>query len=266
VDAVDLPAVLPDLSLPAGERLDVAHIHHGLREVLEEEVDVCGVGHDEPGRLAALGEQDLVGVEQALAGEDVPEVQVVELGRRGEVQREEVVVAAGARAVVPQVPRVRRVQRGVRRGVAGLVVQPLPEAGAPGQADGVGAGERHHVDHAQALVPELGDDGGQRVVRRRDVVVGGLQVGGERVAPPQRHVPVRPAREGHGVAGRDGDDVGARDDAGARVLQGHLDLVDHLQPADGVLVGVRAFLAHDGRAVVQQQRSVAALHVHDKGL
>jgi hypothetical protein len=270
VVAVEPPAVLPDLSLPPSERLDVAHVHHGLGKVLEEEVEVGGVGLDEPGRLAALGEQDLVGVEQALAGEDVLEVQVVELGRRGEVQREQVVVAAGARAVVPQVARVGRVQREVRHGVAGLVVQPLPEAGAAGQPDGVAAGERHHVHHVQALVPELGDDGGQRVVGRRDVVVGGLQVRRQRVAPAQRHVPVRPAHEGDGVAGGDREDVRAGDDAGAGVLKGHLDLVDQLQPSDGVLVGVGVFLGDDGRAVVEQQRTIAALHVRtrrtEKGL
>ena len=43
--------------------------------MLEEEVHVVRVGLDERRRLGALGEQDLVGAEQAPAGEDVLEVE-----------------------------------------------------------------------------------------------------------------------------------------------------------------------------------------------
>jgi len=252
VVAVEPPAVLPDLPLRPGQRRDVAHLHHRLREVPEEEVDVVGVRLDERRRLGALGQQHLVGAEQAPAGQDVLEVEVVEPGRGGEVQREEVAVAAGARAPLPEPRRVGRLQRGVRHAVARLVVQPLPEAGAAGEADGVGAGERDDVGDVEALAPELGDDGGERVVGRRDVVVGALDAGAQRVPPPQRHVPVRPADEDGGVAGGEGEDVGAGDGAGAGGLEGDLDLVDDLESSGGVAVGVGPFLAHDAGAVVQK--------------
>jgi hypothetical protein len=262
VVAVEPPAVLPDLALRPGQRRDVAHLHHRLREVLEEEVDVVGVGLDERRGLGAPGQQHLVGAEQALADEEVLEVEVVEPGGADEVQREEVVVAAGAGAALPQVRSVGRVQRGVRHAVARLVVQPLPEAGAAGEADGVGTGERDDVDDIKALAPELGDNGGERVVGRRDVVVGALDAGAQRVPPPQRHVPVRPADEDGGVAGGEGEDVGAGDGAGAVGLEGDLDLVYHLEPSGGVAVGVGPFLTDDAAAVVQQQRGVASLHTH----
>ena len=264
--AVNPPAVLPDLPLRPRQRRDVAHLHHRLREVLEEEVDVRGVGLDERRRLGALGEQHLVGAEQPPSGQDVLEVEVVEPGRGGEVEREEVVVAAGARASPPQLRRVGDVQRGVRHAVARLVVEPLPEAGAAGHADGVAAGERDDVGDVQALAPELGDDGGERVVGRRDVVVGALDAGAQRVPPPQRHVPGWTADEHRGVARGQGEDVGAGDDARARGLQRGLDLVHDLEATKRVLVGVGAFLAHDAAAVVQQHRSVAALsEIHTDG-
>jgi hypothetical protein len=62
------------------------------------------------------------------------------------------------------------------------------------------------------------------------------------------------------VTGGEGEDVGAGDGAGAGVLQGDLDLVDHLESPGGVPVGVGPFLADDAGAVVQQYRGVASLH------
>ena len=65
-----------------------------------------------------------------------------------------------------------------------------------------------------------------------------------------------------GVAGGEGEDVGAGDGAGAGGLEGDLDLVDDLESSGGVAVGVGPFLADDAAAVVQQQRGVASLHTH----
>lgn len=135
--AVDPPAVLPDLAIGPGERREVSHLDHGLREVLEEDILVGGVQLDEVGRGGAGGEEHLVGAEEAAVGEDVLVVLVVELEGRDGVEEEEVLVTPGARAARAQRRRVGRVQGEVRDAVARLVVQPLPEACAPGVADGV---------------------------------------------------------------------------------------------------------------------------------
>lgn len=134
---VDTPAVGPDLAAGAGERRDVAHLDHGLSKVLEEDVLVGGVELHEVRRGGAAGEEHLVGAEQALVGQQVLVVLVVELEGGHVVQEEEVLVATGPRAPLPQHRGRRRVQRQVWDAVARLVVQPLPEARAPGVADRV---------------------------------------------------------------------------------------------------------------------------------
>ena len=134
---VDPPAVVPDLAGVARERRDVAHLDHGLGELLEEEPLVGGEAVDELHGLAALREQDLVGAEQPVHGEDVVVILVVEPELARRVQREQVLVAARPRAPPPQLRRVRGVQRPVHLPVVVLAVQPLPEAHAPGVADGV---------------------------------------------------------------------------------------------------------------------------------
>jgi len=65
-----------------------------------------------------------------------------------------------------------------------------------------------------------------------------------------------------GVAGGEGEDVGAGDGAGAGRLEGGLDLVDDLEAPGGVPVGVGPLLAHDGPAAVQKDRRVAALNYY----
>jgi hypothetical protein len=137
LEVVDPPAVVPDLAGAPGERRDVAHLDHGLGEVVEEEALVGGVAVDEVHGLAALREQDLVGAEQPVHGQDVVVVLVVEPELGHQVQREQVLVAARPRAPAPQLRRVRRVQRPVHLPVVVLAVQPLPEAHAPRVADGV---------------------------------------------------------------------------------------------------------------------------------
>lgn len=63
-----------------------------------------------------------------------------------------------------------------------------------------------------------------------------------------------------GVAGGEGEDVGAGDGAGAGGLEGGLDLVDDLEPPEGVAIGVGILLADYAAAVVQQHGCVAPLH------
>lgn len=150
---VDPPAVPPDLSARAGERGDGAHLEHGARELAQEVGVVPGVEPHQASGGGAARVEHLVGAEEAPRGEDVPEVGVVEPGGAGGVQREEVVVPAGARAPRPQLRGVGRVEREVRQPVARLVVQPLPEAGAPRHPDGVAPWPpQKHPSHAQSAM------------------------------------------------------------------------------------------------------------------
>lgn len=105
----------------------------------EEETGVGGIRLDEGRRLGALGQQNLVGAEKAPAGQEVLVVEVVELGWGDDVQGEEGAVGARAGAALPQPRGVGHVQRAVGHAVACLVVQPLPETGAPRHAYGVTA-------------------------------------------------------------------------------------------------------------------------------
>lgn len=105
--------------------------------MLEEEIHIICVCLHESRCLSALGEQDLIRAEKALADQEVLEVQVIELGWGDEVQWEEVVVAARAGAPLPQLRRGGRIQCAVSHAIAGLVVEPLAEAGAPRHTDGV---------------------------------------------------------------------------------------------------------------------------------
>ena len=68
------------------------------------------------------------------------------------------------------------------------------------------------------------------------------------------------AYEFNGDLGCEGEDVGAGDDAGARVLQRTFDVVDHREAARRVVIGGHVLLALNRReVVVQQKRAVAAL-------
>ena len=69
------------------------------------------------------------------------------------------------------------------------------------------------------------------------------------------------AYQGGAVAGGEGDDVGAGDDAGAEELDAALDLVDDVVASDGVDVGERRLLADEARRrhVVEEDGRVAAL-------
>jgi hypothetical protein len=55
----------------------------------------------------------------------------------------------------------------------------------------VATGEGDDVDDVETEALELGDDGGEGVVGGRNVVVGALDTGTQRVPPAKRHLPVR---------------------------------------------------------------------------
>jgi hypothetical protein len=91
---VDESAVLPDLA--AGRVGDVAHLHHGVGELLEERGGVSPVLVHGVGRRVAdhAGPHLLVGVEEALARDEGLVVGVVEDRRRVTVHGADVVVTA----------------------------------------------------------------------------------------------------------------------------------------------------------------------------
>jgi hypothetical protein len=92
VALVHNPAVAPDLASAASSRREPPHPQHGLREVLEEDGCVEGVGGYEASDVlcsashCARGRQHLIGRQQPFTGEQVYVVLVVESGRRGQVQ------------------------------------------------------------------------------------------------------------------------------------------------------------------------------------
>jgi len=105
--------------------------------MLEEQLVALGVLLHQLHCRRALREQDLIGAQEALLCDKVLEVEVVELQRTNKVKNKEVLVAAGLGAVLPELRGVGRVQCAIGEPVAGLVVEPLPEAGAPRISDGV---------------------------------------------------------------------------------------------------------------------------------
>lgn len=114
--------MLPDLSPRSSERGDVAHLHHGLGKLLEEELVVLCIQLHQLHGCRTLGEEDLVGAEEALPDHEVSEVVAIKLGGAHEVQGEEVLVAARPWTSGPQSGGIGCVERTIREAIAGLVV------------------------------------------------------------------------------------------------------------------------------------------------
>lgn len=105
------------------------------------------------------------------------------------------------------------------------------EGRALGDPDRVGAGEHDHVLGAEALGREAGDELVEVKERWRQVVEGLRGIGNAAIEAARRHVDLdlHFAKEVGCVAASKGDDVGARDHVGARLLDGVLGRVDHLE-------------------------------------
>ncbi|BAT08876.1 Os09g0507550 [Oryza sativa Japonica Group] len=154
--SVESCAVSSDLSMLPGLDSDPAKLDHGLLERLEEERLVLGeAGHRRPRR--GVGVELLVGGEQAEAAGEVGVVGVVEGGRGDGVHVDGDGRRDVARARRHQLPRVRRVVGRVHA-AADAAVQPAGEARAVREADGVRAGERHHVEHGEVVLGEYGGE------------------------------------------------------------------------------------------------------------
>lgn len=137
---VDEGAMLPDLALGSGLDLDGAHLDHGAREDLEEELGVVDDAED-VGLGGGVGDERGVGLEQAPPLEHVAVVAQVEGPEAPRVHLGDRRVVRQRLAPLPQLRRVRRVQRRVRvhgaRAPPREIVQPLAERVAVGDADRV---------------------------------------------------------------------------------------------------------------------------------
>jgi hypothetical protein len=139
-------------------------------------------------------------------------------------------------------------------------VQPAVDEGAAREPKRVRAGEGDEVVGVQALADEAGDQVLELHHRRRDAQEHVEEPGDHDVAPAGGHGEAaagEAAGDDVGVARREGDNVGAGDDAGARGFHGGLDLDHGIVPAqrDRLLLHRRV-----GAARVQQDGRVAALN------
>ena len=241
----------------AGEHVEVAHLHHGGREPRSPKRPVARVEVDERRRVVPAEQRD-VRREEHLPRLHVPVVLVVEPELRPRVQVDHPVAPPRRRgAPRPEVPAVGGVH------VLGeLRVEAEGERGAVGAAEGVGAGERDHVVGGEVLGGEAVDELPGVGEGPRKAVEHLGRVGDAAVAPPRRHGEVDPAHEAAGVAGREGDDVGAGDGPPAPPLQDALRAADDAEPAEARVVGLRRLLHRAGVAAgrrVQQHRRVTPL-------
>lgn len=138
---VDDSAIPANLSFGTGQGHQAPHLHHRQSEIYKEHFWVFCVPLDNAtNALVAAGEY-LVGDKQALAGEKVEVILVVERGRSGIVQLGErrVEVGAGAGAELLEGGEEVDVGGASVRNVAGAQagVQPRAEGGASGFSDGV---------------------------------------------------------------------------------------------------------------------------------
>ena len=172
-----------DLALGAGERAEVAHLHHGRGEGAAEG---RRVGREVPDGVvgAAAVEELLVRVQEPLLAQQVAVVGVVELVRRGGVKWRQVAVAgAGGTGAVG-------LERGCERGVdVGVVIDVVPEVQTLRLPDGVPAGERGHLGRSETLVAERFYELVEVEGGRRQVAVRQGQARRRRVPPPQRNRP-----------------------------------------------------------------------------
>ena len=187
-------------------------------------------------------------------------VLVIQLVGRHDVLHDGGVVAgAGARrALAPQ-------RRGKGRADVRRNGEAVGDKGrAVGPADGVRAREHDHVLDAEALGGEVPHELGEVEGRRREEVEGARGIGDAPVEAACGHVEVDPAaaEEEGGVAGGEGDDVRAGDDARARPLDRGLGDVDDLEAPEAGVVGRAELLwLRVGRRRVQQDGGVAALRI-----
>ena len=187
--AVGDAAVTPYLPLPGV--LQLAHLDHPLHEGPEEGVLVLAEALDDAAGPGVVGEERLVGVEEAAEGDEVLEVAVVEDARGGVHAARDLLVAA---------PGAERVERAavacvhVRVGAAGagLVVEAEDDGEAAGLPDGMRAGERDEVGDAEVEPGEEADERAGVGARARHDAVRVLLARRQAVLAPEPHLPGGP--------------------------------------------------------------------------
>uniref|UniRef100_A0A0A9C2E2 Uncharacterized protein n=1 Tax=Arundo donax TaxID=35708 RepID=A0A0A9C2E2_ARUDO len=233
--AIDPAALIPDLSIPPCQWANVAHLNHGHSKVPEEiplvarePVNNGGSGR----RRGGVRQHNLVGRELCAALQEVVVVPVVENIGCGLVQVLQCTLGLSGRAILP-----RELTLHFTECVCSL------------EGDEISVVE---VDVSELLL-ELVEG-----VKEVGEVVCALDAGRRAVSPAKQHPPAWSSREFDRDLGCEGEDVGAGDDAGARVLQRALDVVNHREAARRVVVGWYMLLALDRREVVVQQNQAVA--------
>lgn len=161
------PTVLANLPIAPRQRAYAPHLDHRRAEVSHELAGVLAVVLHQGVRVVApvAPKQLLVRMQQPLVLQQTSVVTGVEDRRGRFVQRRQLVVSAG--------PRASRLEGGREVAVdgGGLVVEPIPEQGAPSEPEGVSSGEGDEVLDGQAVGLELRQEVWQAGERRGDVGV-----------------------------------------------------------------------------------------------
>lgn len=134
---VNFSAVLSDLSPWTSERRNVSHLNHGLSKLLKKDLRILCICPHQFRWLQVLCQKNLIWVQQTLCSQKILKVVVVELGRAHKVQEKQVLVTPWSRASLAQFSGIWWIEGGIGLGIARLVVETLPEAGASGISNGV---------------------------------------------------------------------------------------------------------------------------------
>lgn len=232
--SVNLTAHFSDLPLRAGQNPDRAHPNHRLGELIGPQPPVLGVVHHHP-RSGGAGVERLVGGEEPSVPCQFLVVLVVQPGRGHRLQWNCRVGSSGRvawhGALGPQEIRVASVECWVPG------IEPGREGGAVGDADGVGAGEGHHLVSREPFPCEVVDEL-LGVEARRWQVLGDFRQEGDTAIPATgRDVVVYPSGLEGAVPSGKSDDISTGDRSRAHGLELGLCLVNHLEPTEARVVG-----------------------------
>lgn len=200
-----------------------------MSKVLEE-LGLVGCVHVHVRPRPLVRRQGVVRRQQPKASLQVPVVHVVELvGRHHVVERGHGRFIGVVLAELPQPFCVFRVVGWVvLRGLA-EVEEPVAELLAVREPNGMRSRQRYHFLHRKLLGSEDADHLGHRHGGSSQVAVHVLGLGDERVFAAEADRVVGPADHGDEVPSCRGEDVGARDDAGALQLEGGLGAGDEVE-------------------------------------
>ncbi|BAS99700.1 Os07g0104366, partial [Oryza sativa Japonica Group] len=146
----------------------------------------------------------------------------------------------------------------LERRVGAGAVEAVGEVWAVRLPEGVGGGEHDEVLDVEALGGEGVHHAGDVAAERGKLTAAAGGGGGAAVPAAERDVPVGALGEDDGVAGHEGEEVGAGDGGRAGGLELGLDAGDGVEATEG-LVGVGVPLGGVGAGGVEEDGGVAAL-------